>query len=342
MDKVEIKYYGHSCFRLEYRGQRIVIDPYAPDMVRGLKPLCAEAEFLYCSHGHDDHGYTAAVQLTTGAEPNFGVKVLDTDHDDAGGARRGPNKVHIFDFDGIRVAHMGDIGRMITDAEAAELRGVDCLMIPVGGFFTIGAETAKAIIEKVNPRVTVPMHYRTDCVGFAEIEHVDNVRAALGESRTIGCSFELSAETGRQILFMTPDNAGVDEWAVSRRTRGCNCCQSVLCSLQEYTGLDYDTAVSLGYGFAAGMFCGNVCGAVTGASMAIGKAALPADRLQELKPRSHDIFMQFQETFAGRFDGTVLCGDITGRYAKTRCNECVAYAAAEAEKLIKKLKEEID
>ena len=67
----------------------------------------------------------------------------------------------------------------------------------------------------------------------------------------------------------------MDELAVrsaAYHEKGCNCCQSVLCSLAEHTGLAEPTAVALAVGFGGGMLTGNVCGAVTGGMMAIGLA----------------------------------------------------------------------
>ena len=174
MEAVKIEYLGHACFRLSYAGQRIVLDPYADGKVPGCPPLRAEAEFVYCSHGHDDHNAVQCVRLTDGGAPRFTLTELETDHDDVGGSARGKNTVRIFDFDGIRVAHFGDLGRMPTEAELAALQGLDCALLPVGGFFTIDAAAAAQIAKRLQPRMVIPMHYRTESTGFDVLADIDS------------------------------------------------------------------------------------------------------------------------------------------------------------------------
>ena len=174
MEAVKIEYLGHACFRLSYAGQRIVLDPYADGQIPGCPNLRTEAEFVYCSHQHDDHNAVETVRLHDGGAPRFTVTELETDHDDAGGSLRGRNTVRVFDFDGIRVAHFGDLGRMLTEAEFEALQGLDCALLPVGGFYTIDAATAAKIAQRLQPRLIIPMHYRTETSGFDVLADIDS------------------------------------------------------------------------------------------------------------------------------------------------------------------------
>lgn len=47
------------------------------------------------------------------------------------------------------------------DALAERLTGLDILLIPVGGYYTIDAQSAAALCHRVQPRMIIPMHYRT-------------------------------------------------------------------------------------------------------------------------------------------------------------------------------------
>ena len=185
MKQVRIEYFGHSCFRLTYGGQRIVLDPYAPGMVPGLPALHTEAEFVYCSHDHGDHNAVSCIKLVDGGKPRFRMTELLTDHDDAGGSKRGKNVIRIFDFDGIRVAHFGDLGRDLTEQEAEALRGLDCALIPVGGYYTIDADTAAAIARRVKPETVIPMHYRTDHSGFDVLADIDDAVFCFDEEQNV-------------------------------------------------------------------------------------------------------------------------------------------------------------
>lgn len=185
MEQVKIEYFGHACFRVSGLGQRIVLDPYEDGCVPGCPNLRLDAEFVYCSHQHHDHNAVQCVKLQDGGAPRFTVTELETDHDDAGGSKRGKNTIRVFDFDGIRVAHFGDLGRALTAAETKALRGLDCAMIPVGGFFTIDATQAAAIVAAIEPRMVIPMHYRTESTGFDMIADIDEAMAAFDDTQNV-------------------------------------------------------------------------------------------------------------------------------------------------------------
>ena len=185
MERVKIEYFGHACFRITGLGQRIVLDPYEDGCVPGCPDLRLDAEFVYCSHQHHDHNAVECVKLRDGGAPKFTVTELETDHDDAGGSKRGRNTIRIFDFDGVRVAHFGDLGRPLTAAETKALQCLDCALIPVGGFFTIDARQAAAIAAATAPRMIVPMHYRTATSGFDMIADIDDALPAFDESLNV-------------------------------------------------------------------------------------------------------------------------------------------------------------
>lgn len=199
---VLVEYYGHACFRLTFGEQRVVLDPFQDGSVPGLPDIRPEAEFVFCSHGHHDHNAVETVRLTAKCEPCFEMTELPTEHDDAGGTKRGKNTVRIFSYEGIRVAHLGDLGRALLPKETELLRDVDLLLIPVGGFFTIDAETAAGVIRSVHPRVCVPMHYRTDKSGYDVIAHIDSFRALFLEAQDCASALELTPELNDKILIM--------------------------------------------------------------------------------------------------------------------------------------------
>ena len=193
---MKITYYGHSCFTLESQGFRIAIDPYR-DYVPGYRPLALEAEETYCSHGHDDHGWTAAVRKPESAAQAspFTVTEIAGFHDDVRGAKRGPNTMRVFEAEGLRVAHLGDIGCFPPEEDLEKLKGLDACLVPVGGFYTIDAKQAKALTDILQPRVVIPMHYRLGKFGFAEI----------GELKTFTDLYENVQFAGSQSIELKKD-----------------------------------------------------------------------------------------------------------------------------------------
>lgn len=201
--EVKITTCGHACFMLECNGYRTVLDPYAPGMIPGHPELHIDAEAVYCSHGHGDHSYTDAVKLTnSGREAPYTVQEFVTPHDDRDGTLRGMNTVRIFDFGGLRIAHLGDIGCFPNEELMEALKGIDCLLIPVGGFYTIGTQTAWQIIRAVSPRVAIPMHYRTDDKGLKNIGHIDDFVKLYPQVSYADNHFTLTPETEKQILVL--------------------------------------------------------------------------------------------------------------------------------------------
>lgn len=172
--KMTVTWLGHSCFKVESGGYSIVLDPYADGNVPGLSYLRDEANLVLNSHSHDDHAGKRVIKYVkeTVASP-FRIEKLLTFHDEMEGALRGENLIHILDDGSFRAAHLGDIGCGLTQEQTERLKGVDVLMIPVGGYYTIDAGKAKKIVDQLSPRVVLPMHYRSEKFGYEVLAPVE-------------------------------------------------------------------------------------------------------------------------------------------------------------------------
>lgn len=170
MSNITITWHGHSCFTVSADGYSLVLDPFAPGSVPGYPDIDLTADEVLCSHGHGDHNYTDGVTLIKdGKKSPFTVTSLDTFHDDKKGALRGTDIMRILEADGIRVAHLGDLGCMPEPEQIEALKGLDALMIPVGGFYTIDAAQARELVDLLKPRIVIPMHYSSPDFGYPVI-----------------------------------------------------------------------------------------------------------------------------------------------------------------------------
>lgn len=188
--QMEINFLGHSCFRIKGKRAIILTDPYPPDLGYSLgKPT---ARIVTVSHPHPSHSYVKGV----GGEPKLvagpgeyeisGVLILGitTFHDAEGGKKRGKNTIYLMEVDGVTVCHLGDLGQVLTAEQVEELDKVDVLLLPVGGVSTIDATMAAEVIRQVEPKVVVPMHYKTPVLN-RELGSVDKFLKEMGVEQTV-------------------------------------------------------------------------------------------------------------------------------------------------------------
>lgn len=178
---MKISWIGHSCFLLETdKGIKIVTDPYESGSYSGAvgySPVNIQADIVTVSHYHADHGHTQGFKTAQIVDREGSVKVKDIEikglmsyHDDKKGDLRGKIIIFVIKAEGLKIVHFGDLGTQDVDAD--ELKDIDIALIPVGGTFTLDAEEAIEVLDKINPKLTIPMHFKTPKLGFG-IDGVD-------------------------------------------------------------------------------------------------------------------------------------------------------------------------
>lgn len=182
---MDITWLGHSCFRLKGKQAAVITDPYPPEVGYSLgKPA---AHIVTVSHDHHDHAYVQGIEgdpkVISGPGEYEVSEVLvigiSTFHDSEGGKERGKNTVYLIDLDEISVCHLGDLGHGLTAEQVEEIDDVDVLLVPVGGVYTINAPMAAAVVRQLEPKVVIPMHYKTEALSF-ELEPVERFLREIG------------------------------------------------------------------------------------------------------------------------------------------------------------------
>jgi L-ascorbate metabolism protein UlaG (beta-lactamase superfamily) len=163
--------FGHSCFKFQDKtgsdAVTLITDPF--DKTVGLKLPSGEADIVTISHKHDDHNNLEAIKgkpFVIDMAGEYDVKDVliqgvESFHDDKGGAERGKNIIYRITMDDVVITHLGDLGHILDDKQLEELSGTDVLLIPVGGRFTLDAKKAVEVIAQIEPRIVIPMHYKT-------------------------------------------------------------------------------------------------------------------------------------------------------------------------------------
>ena len=230
---MKLTWLGHSCFLLEQDGYTILLDPYTG--VEGYPPLAETAvraaaweeharreaagfhtlavksqifadgkeaprlrvHKILCSHDHHDHNAVdQAEEVPFDGPCPFSIRTVETFHDDQGGALRGTNVIHILSAGGVTVAHLGDLGHPLTAEQVKAVGPLDAALIPVGGYYTIDAEEAKAVCGALSPRCVIPMHYRHASYGYPVLAEAEDFLSLWPEGdvrRLEGPSLEVDA-----------------------------------------------------------------------------------------------------------------------------------------------------
>lgn len=184
---MRLTFNGHACTTIETSDGRVVVtDPYLSGAFGGKlthAPLKISADAVWVSHGHLDHchvtpdlgpgdGSMPAIIDRSGSAAGIDFEVSSTYHDREGGTRMGMTGMVRFEVDGIRVAHLGDIGCDLTPEDVARLRPVDVLLWPVGGTYTLGPQDAQGVLDQLAPRLAIPLHFEHErcALGMEPVE----------------------------------------------------------------------------------------------------------------------------------------------------------------------------
>ena len=173
---MEIQWLGHACFRICHKGYTVVIDPYNSDYIPGYPKLSGvQADKLLISHESYGHNYRPGVVLSDRPESAcpFTITAMEVWHDTVCGIMRGSCLIHLLECDGIRVAHMGDIGAPLTGEQQSKLYNLDAMMVTAGSCTALPSQEVWRLTEELFPRVVIPMHYRDGKRGPRRLEHLE-------------------------------------------------------------------------------------------------------------------------------------------------------------------------
>jgi L-ascorbate metabolism protein UlaG (beta-lactamase superfamily) len=183
---MEITLIGHSCFRIKGKEVTLVTDPF--DNSLGYSMGEPTAAIVTSSHNHPGHHNVASVLggpkvISRPGEYEIGgvfVTGIRTFHDADQGVNRGKNITYLIKMDDIRLCHLGDLGHLLSPSQIEDLGSIDVLFVPVGGVSTINGKMAAEIVKLLNPRIIIPMHYKTEVVTW--LESADNFLKEIGLS----------------------------------------------------------------------------------------------------------------------------------------------------------------
>ncbi|NDJ85764.1 MAG: MBL fold metallo-hydrolase [Chloroflexi bacterium] len=187
---MDIIWYGHSCFRLTERNlATVVTDPYDAGVI-GYRPLRLKTDVVTISHDTPGHNYLAATPnysyaLTGPGEYEIGgVFIVGAAMHDAEAENPIRNVIYVMEFNGVTVAHLGDLNYIPSQSAVDALGNIDVALVPVGGGEALFANQAAEVISLLEPSIVIPMHYQTPMTTL-ELEPVDRFLKEMGVSAPV-------------------------------------------------------------------------------------------------------------------------------------------------------------
>lgn len=169
---MEITWYGHSCFRLTERGMATVVTDPFDNRHTGYEALKLRADVVTVSHESPSHNFVEAVKghehvIAAPGEYEIGgvfITGIQTNHR-TGKEEEPRNTLYVFDYNGLTVAHLGDLNRVPHQTEIEAMGNVQIALVPVGDGSSLTAAKAAEVISLIEPNLVIPMHYATpDCL----------------------------------------------------------------------------------------------------------------------------------------------------------------------------------
>lgn len=204
---VTMQYLGHTCFLFSGGGRRILVNPFRPGgCTAGYRAPRPTADLVMISSRLLDEGAvdglpnSPRILFEPGVYEVNGLQIqgIGTDHDDVGGRQFGVNVVWRWQQGGVNILHMGGAAAPITTEQQILMGRPDIMLVPVGGgpkAFT--PEEAQAAVQRLNPKLVIPTHYRTPAADdtACDILPIDNFLSLMSGTPTqqVGGSITVAA-----------------------------------------------------------------------------------------------------------------------------------------------------
>ena len=216
---MKIAWYGQACFRLILKtknGDKITIitDPFSKEI--GLTPPRGSADIVTVSHDHYDHNNVKVISGDPFLIEGPGeydvkgvlIKGVYSFHDNSQGEERGINTIYVIEGEEMKICYLGDLGqRELSSSQLDKIGDIDILMIPVGGIYTINGSEAVQIINQIEPKIVIPMHYKIPKLKI-KLNNIDKFLEEIGAKKETMEEFSVQKkdlpEEEMKVIVMKP------------------------------------------------------------------------------------------------------------------------------------------
>lgn len=149
---MEIKYFGHTCFRIRGSKVAIVTDPLEANLGVKLPSITADIVLFSNQEGKN----LSIVTKALGRDEPFVINGPG-EYEVAGvfvlGISSGKTTIYVITIDGLRLVFLGELNEKLSDKQLEEINGVDLLFLPVGG-------KPVSLAGQIQPKMVIPMAYK--------------------------------------------------------------------------------------------------------------------------------------------------------------------------------------
>lgn len=158
---MNITFLGINCFKIQSKNVVVITDPFGKET--GLKPVKAKADIVTVSKNDSSHSYTSGIQgnpFIIDKAGEYEVKSVFIQ----GLSSQSPNSkekniTYLIEIEGVRFLHLGDLASPLSGEARDKFNGVDVLIVPVGGKGILKIDRTVELINQIEPRAVIPMHY---------------------------------------------------------------------------------------------------------------------------------------------------------------------------------------
>jgi hypothetical protein len=171
--QVTIQFLGHTCFLITSSlGINILTDPFNPSVLNyPVKAGSVPADIIFVTHEDETANFTDLASgspvilrssMASGVNRANGVLIrgVRTSSENLSAAVK-LNVAYVWAMDGIRMCDLGAIEDAITPTEAINIGHIDVLFLPVGGPADLTDQMRKTTVDRLQPKVIIPMMYST-------------------------------------------------------------------------------------------------------------------------------------------------------------------------------------
>ena len=161
---VDITWLGHACFRLRSDDVVVLTDPFPLSL--GLRPDTRPATVVTVSNSHPNHSNSEEVTgdprvFSAAGEYEYrGISVrgvMTPQLPETPWEQR--SVAYAIEIDRVNICHLGDISAPLSPVQIDELSPVDVLLVPSGGGCTLEIDQVLRVLQDLDPKIVIPMHY---------------------------------------------------------------------------------------------------------------------------------------------------------------------------------------